>query len=241
MKGNHSESKRAALAVLEEDQISTAGPISKLQAVAIEQFSKIPVIEREAALRAIFAGLTLHRIKASIPGKFSKWISEMLPRVTSWTPATARKNSSFYMRLATVAIAETGATTELLALSGDQAELSLEPTDAGARRFVDKLTKFVGDKSLNELLREHGIKDAKALGGKREKAEADAAPIDPEQLAAQSREELSAWHEQGRQLLITDNVCSHLSADEIRAFDESLDAMLSQWRRGLKHTLKKSA
>jgi len=241
MKGNHSESERAALAVLKEDQITTAVVISKLQAVAIEQLAAIPRIEREAALRAILAGVTLHRVKSGlVHGEFRRWLSQMSTS-GGHLPAVSKTQVNYYMRLATVALAKTSATKpELLAVLGDQTELSLEPADANARRFMDKLVKFVGTKSLNELLRDHGIKDGKKLGGARDKADAEA-PIDPEQLAEQAREELSAWHETGRQLLLTDNLCSRLAPDEILTFDDALDAMLAQWRRGLKDTLAKPA
>jgi hypothetical protein len=144
------------------------------------------------------------------------------------------------MRLAVAAIQKTKATVpEILALPGDQKELALESVDETARHLMEKLAAWVGDRSLNEMLCNLGIKADGKLGGAREKSDDDA-PITPEQLAAQTREELSAWHEMGRQLLLTDNVCSRLTPDEIRALDESLDAMLAQWRRGLKDTLKRS-
>jgi hypothetical protein len=240
MKGNHSQANYA-LTVLADAEIRTVVTVTKLQAAAIDQLAAIPRIEREAALRAILCGLTLHRVKASLPhGQFGVWIDQMRPS-GSHLPAVTRRHCQRYMRLAVAAIQKTKATVpEILALPGDQKELALESTDETARHLMQKLATWVGDRSLNEMLCDLGIKAAGKLGGAREKSDDDA-PIDPEQLAAQAREELSAWHEMGRQLLLTDNVCSRLTPDEIRALDESLDAMLAQWRRGLKETLAKPA
>ena len=105
--------------------------------------------------------------------------------------------------------------------------------------ITNAAVKFIGDLSLHALMTKWGIREKGKLGGARDAA--DDGPIDPEALAAQAREELSAWHESGRQLLLTENVCSRLSADEIRTFDGALDSMLAQWRRGLKDLLTPSA
>ena len=237
MKGNHSEPKRAALAVLKEGQISTAVLISKLQAVALQQIAEIKSMERGSAIRGVLVGLTLHRIKAGLAhGDWMPWLKKSLK-------GAGHRQANYYMRLATTFIAAAKVSKpELLALPGDQAELSLEPADATARHFMDKVGKFVGECSLNELLDKHHIKGSGKLGGKHESDDDAPEPvIDPEQLAEQAREELAAWHEAGRQLLLTENICSRLSQDEIRNFSSSLDAMLAQWHRGLGKILKASS
>jgi hypothetical protein len=214
--------------------------LAKVQAATIEQFRSIPRLEREAAARAVLAGLALHRVKMSMPGEFSRWIAQMLPKVTSWTPATAKKNASFYMRLAATFVERAKVSKpDLLALPGDQTTLALDVGEGAARVFFDKLGKFVGDCSLNELLAKYGIKDAKALGGARTGSDGNGktVEIDPEQLAANARAELSDLHETARQLLLTDNVCQYLSKEEQRAFDKSITGLLARWRSSLRATL----
>jgi hypothetical protein len=238
-----------ALAVVSDQEIASAAPVEQLKAVAVREFYRVAQSEQENALRAILLGLTLHKIKASLAhGEFTPWVKNHLAasdqkrtEVRFWSSGTASRNAQYFMRLALVAVAATDATKpELLALPGDQAELHLDTTAAEAHHFMAKLGRFVGERSLNELLREHGIKDSKPTGGRRERtaAQADAEPITPERLAAQAREELSEWCELGRQLLITDNVCSHLQPEEVRAFYDGLHSMLEHWRKHMRTILR---
>jgi hypothetical protein len=116
----------------------------------------------------------------------------------------------------------------------------LKSLPAADRKKRDKVLEFTADKSLRGLQLELGLLlNRPKLGGARPRG-GDAAPVvvDPEKLHAQAREELAAWHEQGRQLLLTENICSRLQAEEIRAFNRSLDAMLTQWRRGIKKLIQ---
>lgn len=154
-----------ALTVLGESKSSALADVSKLQAVAAEQLAAIPRIEREAALRAILCGLTLHRVKASLPhGQWEPWLAQVhTQNATSGGVLPSHAQVRYYMRLAIAAVEETKATKpQLLALPGDQTELAMESADSGARQLMSKLTKFVGARSLNELLSDLGIKDRKA-------------------------------------------------------------------------------
>jgi len=168
-----------ALTVLADAEIRTVVTVSKLQAVAIDQLAAIPRIEREAALRAILCGLTLLRIKASLPhGQWEPWVRQVRGQTaTSGSVLPGVAQVRFYMRLAIAAIECTKATVpEIVSLPGNQTELALEPADESARRLMTKLVDFVGRSSLNELLSEHGIKDRKASKnspGKKAQTEAE--------------------------------------------------------------------
>lgn len=231
-------SKTAALAVLSEPQQLV--PVAQLQDAALRAAAEIGSSQRNTALRAILLGLTLHRVKASLKyGEFTGWLLQKLPMVTSWSPATAKKNASFYMRLATVAVEKSKATRpELLALPGDQAQLTLDTCEGEAKQFMEKLSKFVGEQSLDELLRKHEIRTTAKLGGAHEQDgdgtdAVDTTPPTPEELATRAKTELSDWLDHGRQLLITDNVCSSMQPADIKAFDHALGETLAHWRRGV--------
>ncbi|MDP2226803.1 MAG: hypothetical protein Q8J78_04945, partial [Moraxellaceae bacterium] len=121
------EKQSTALALLQDKEIGSAIPLTKLQLVAVQQFRRIARDTREAPLRAILLGLTLHRVKASMPwGTFEAWKKANVTACNIWSESTTKKNCSFFMRLAIAAISRTGATKpQLLALPGDQSELAL--------------------------------------------------------------------------------------------------------------------
>lgn len=223
-------SKSTALAVLTDRQISTAVEISKLQSVALQQLAMVKTLERDAALRAILVGLTLHRIKASLKhGEFMPWMKKHLK-------GAGKSQANNYMRLALVAVEKSKATKpELLALPGDQTELALDRGDDSAKRMMGKLAKFVGEQSLNDLLREHGIKETAKRGGARTPNADDDTPEPPtpEELAALAKTELAEWLDHGRQLLLTDNLCSRMLSADIKAFAAAVSETLARWRRGL--------
>lgn len=237
--GNHNQANRSALVVLADTKLTAQGEqLAQLQKSAVAALQAVPQMERQAAAHAILAGMTLHRVKASLPhGSWEPWVNQI-----GTSGADLKKVSltqvKHYMRLATVFIGKAKVTApDVLALPGDQTQLLLEGGEGEARAFFGKLSKFVGTKSLNELLSEHQIKGAKKLGGKREAAESDEPTDTPpvptaEELAAQTRTELAEWIEHGRQLLIHDNVCSRLAGADVRAFASALDSMLKHWRRG---------
>lgn len=236
--GNHNQANRSALVVLADTKLTAQGEqLAQLQKSAVDALQAVPQMERQAAAHAILAGMTLHRVKASLPhGQFMPWVDQI--RTTGANlKGVDQRQVNYYMKLATVFIGKAKVTApDVLALPGDQTQLLLEGGEGEARAFFGKLSKFVGTKSLNELLSEHEIKGSKKLGGKRESEESeepDTAPVPtPEELAAQAKTELADWMEQGRQLLITDNVCSRLSGADVRAFASALNSMLAHWRRG---------
>ncbi len=236
MKGNHSESKRAALAVLEKRENCTAVQLSKLQAVALQQIAMIKTMERDAALRAILAGLTLDRVKAALNhGEFMPWIKANLD-------GAGYRQANYYMRLAAAFVTCMNVSRpEILALPGDQKALALEPADATARRFMEKAANFVGDRSLNELLDHLHIKDRKPLGGARDAAKDTRTEVEKlAELQETVRAELASWITTGRQLLITENVCQHLSCPaEIAAIHDQLLDLKTEFTKAIQPLLKK--
>lgn len=156
-----SKSHKHALTVFADPKIRAATPTDKLVEIAKHQLATIPTLENEAAVRAILLGLTLQKLRSAAPhGTWENQLTQMLTSVNIWTPKTAKTNASYYMRLASFFVEKTRVTVpEMLALPGDQTELAIdEHSSAQARRFVEKLGKFVGQWSLNELLVRNGIK-----------------------------------------------------------------------------------
>ncbi len=145
--------------------------LAKLSEVAVAQVAAVGELESKAAIGAVVAGLTLHRVKASLPhGKFRDWQEKHLAKIQGWSKATAVKNVSYYMRLSQIFVERTKIQKPtLLALPGDQ--LALDVGDSHqAKEFFSKVSKFVGGISLTDLLIKHGIR---SVGLKKELANDD--------------------------------------------------------------------
>ncbi|MBX3736716.1 MAG: DUF3102 domain-containing protein [Candidatus Didemnitutus sp.] len=156
----------SALALVQDRQISPRGEISKLQAIAVQQLAVIRQLHTSAAIRALLVGLTLHRIKAaSTHGEWMPWLKKNFDG--------GKNTANRYMRLALVFVERTKVQRpDLLALPGDQIELALEKPGSAEKKLMDKAVKFVGEKTLQELLEEHGIRDD-AKHGKRTSSRGD--------------------------------------------------------------------
>lgn len=218
----------SALAVVSSHEIRAGkDELALLQQSIPQQLHAMSRLREEEALRGLLVGLTLWRIKTSLPyGEFGAWLR-------SNSVGFGERYLQYMMKLAGVFVAKAKiAPPDLLALPGAQTELALDGLEAPQRRFVEKAVKFVGKHSLHELLFAHGIREVKALGGRREKGEAAApAVITAEKLQHHALAELSAALEGLRQLLLTDNVCQYLEEPQVRAFEEGLDGVLAVWRR----------
>lgn len=219
--------------------------LAQLQSDAVSHYLRMAEIAKqrdglryEESLRGVVLGVELLRIQASLPyGQWGKWCEKHLPNLGSrWI--------NYLMALALVFLAKAKITKPVqLALPGEQTALLIDGPASDSALMLKKAQKFVAEKSLSELLAEHEIKKAK-LGGKRTPREdgddEPKAPATPEQRALQTAEELGAWLTQGRQLLIKENVCQHLPADQIRAFADSLNALRTDFRAGLGNLLKQA-
>ena len=151
--------KKHALTVLAAPELTVQKDgVKKLQSAAVVQCAAVNQMESKAAMGAVLAGLTLHRVKASMPhGKFGAWV-EQISTSGGNLPAVKKSQANNYMRLALAFVERTRVQKpDLLALPGDQTALELGDS-ATTRRFMGKLQGFVGECSLNELLIKHGIK-----------------------------------------------------------------------------------
>ncbi|QYM80261.1 hypothetical protein K0B96_06510 [Horticoccus luteus] len=154
-----SSPKKHALTLLAAPDLAVAKDgVAKLQSLAVAQVAAVGEMESNAAKGGILAGLTLHRVKASLPhGHFGKWIGQISTAVEICR-TVKKSQANNYMRLAMVFLEKTKAQKpELLALPGDQTSLDLADNHAG-QQLRAKLEKFTAGLSLNELLIKHGIK-----------------------------------------------------------------------------------
>jgi hypothetical protein len=231
MKGNHKPTKQTALAVLESPQIVTTGNnLNQLAVRANEELDAIKRMETGAALRAIRFGIVMYQVKATLPhGQFLKWRDQSFP-------ALKRTQAGFYMSLALTFVEKSKANLpEVLALPEVQTDLPLDQQQGPSAEILGKAYAFVGDCSLNELLDKHGIKGKGKLGGARESDDAEKPIKTAEELAAQKLEEISAWLDTGKQLLVEENALQHLTAtpETIRAIVSELSTLAKRLSSGL--------
>lgn len=206
--------------------------LKKLQRMAVNQIAAIGEMENRAAMGAILAGLTLHRVKASLPhGEFGPWITQITAEDQKRTGGAflsqiKARQCQYYMRLALIFLGKCRvAKPDLLALPGDQTELTLDGATGPAKRFADKLKGFVGDLSLNELLIRHGIK---GVGLKSALEEGEGGARRPgEDFYAEVAERLLKFRS-----IITDRTAlARLSRDQLRALKAEVTDSYSQFQR----------
>ncbi len=173
----------------------------------------ISKLEGEAALRAIFAGVALHRIKASLKhGEFGPWLS-------SQEDVAKKSQVNNYMRLASVFLEKTRATkAELLALTGSNEALFTPGEEA--RSFVAKVEKFVGESSLNELLIKYGIKGVVREGDDGENPNAPAPGADGQLYFSEVSQYLYGF----RTTALRPESLARLTPEQLRAVREEHDA-----------------
>lgn len=182
--------------------VTTADEIHTLQQSAVAQLGAVAQLEGKVAGYAIMAGITLLRVKASLPhGEFGDWqrANRQIPTTGGNLPSIAQ--CGYYMKLAKVFMDKTKAPLPpLLSLPGDT--ISLELPDSGdARAFVEKLTTFVGEQSLNDLLDRYNVKErqvpqgAAATGGNLGRG-TPAALLNPLEQQEAARQQARTWYQQ---------------------------------------------
>lgn len=200
---------------------------------AREQFAKLRDSDKENALRGIFLGGLFTQLKqAAGHGNFERIAKDQMAEIPKRTRVELMRLWAAFVREAKVALPKE------LAIPDAQLALSLGGGEGPAAEVTAAALRFVGDLSLHALLVEHEVRDKKKLGGAREGADAKPGPVDPEQLAAHAKAELTDAVETLRQLLLTDNVSTVLSKEEIRAVDQSIHGIHTQWRRHVRDALK---
>lgn len=209
-----------ALTLLSDPQIATTGgKLAKLQATAIEQIDLIKRLESESALRAVLVGLALHRIKASLKhGEWGKWQTAHLE--------AKRSQVGYYMRLAIVCLEQGGFTKpDLLQIAEGGTELA--HAEGPARRAFKKIQDFVGDKSLNELLCEHGLKNPGSGSGSGGSASPGPAGSDAAADAA------TEWLINLRSTYLDVEKVKTFPAQHLRAIEQQTASFLAEFRRVL--------
>lgn len=185
-----SKPDRHALALIDDPKFAVEkSQLADLQKRAIAQLTAINQGHIQLAAYAVFAGITLCRLKKSMPhGGFRRWQAQMS---TTGGHLVKKSQANYYMQLAEKFHAKHKVQLPaLLALPGDQTALDLGDSHP-ARDLVGKVSKFVGDCSVNELLEKHGIKTKKPLGGARKAGEKEeGAVLDPEEAEAQAQDEI---------------------------------------------------
>lgn len=223
--------------------------LEQLKTAATTQLTGIAKMEGAAARGGILCGLTLHRLKASLPhGQFLPFVDQMFPTGTfKQSPITRRKNASYYMRIAEVFVTKAKiGKTDILCLPGDP--LALEITDQHeAKRLLEKLDQFAGECSLNELLIKHGIKGVglkKALEAEQAKEESDAEGAAPtqEQLYLQYRDEIGGAILRAESLFLTEGALAHLIGhpEELQGIAKGLRALTEKVEKQVNELLAKS-
>jgi len=199
-----------ALTVLASPELrAQKADLKQLQTAAIDLLTAISKSENAAAKGAPIVGITLMRVKASMPhGTFVPWMEKLTgedqPKGApvkkrtdgAFLPRLKVRQLQYYMRLGLVFIEKTKlAKPDLIALGNGTTALDLGDKHE-AKKFMVALDSFVGDLSLNELLIKH---DIKSVGLKTELKEAGADEDDegdeltPAQKLKQQRE--NAWNE----------------------------------------------
>lgn len=214
MQGNFKAKEALALLTTTTIDQNTLDDFAK--AVA-EEFSSIGYVEIENTVRAVLVGIGLHAVKQSLPhGKFEAWKKANLTQGKIWTEATALKNASLYMRLAIAVVEELRPSRKEMAALATTGTLSLSVStqDDNVKRFVDRVEKLIGERSLNELLADYGLKNSSSAPSS---AKTPALPADDDTLA-----------EDAGQLLINfDHVL--LNPEHIKRFSpQQLDEMERQ-------------
>jgi hypothetical protein len=162
-----------ALAVVNSSELKAKDQaLEQLQQTVITQLGYIRGLRRQEALRGLLVGMSLQRIKASLPhGQFGKWVKDNIA-------IFGERYVQFLMKLALVFVDKCKVKKpEILALPGDQTELTLDTLDGDSRRMMEKAEKFAGDLSLNELFIKHDIKSvglkSKLAAQRKKEAEED--------------------------------------------------------------------
>lgn len=171
---------------------------------AREQFARLKDSDKENALRGVFLGGLFFQIKdAAGHGNFERLATEKMPDIPKRTRAEL-------MRLWLV-FAKQAKLGEAKAVELPDAQLALAGKAADAK-VVKAALKFVGELSLHALMTEHGVREAKKLGGARKAGDdGEGEQLDAEQLYLFKRDEIGGVLQQAKQLLVDDNALQHLA------------------------------
>ncbi len=226
----------SALVLLNDPQIATSGGnLTNVKATTLAHLAQIPLLERDAAIRAILAGLGLHRIKLGLKhGLWTDWCDE--------NASVSRTQIRMYMGLAAVFLAKCKINKPELIdlLTAGEADFSSSST-ACSTAFGTLIT-FCANSSLNELLCEHHLKPSTKLGGARDAAALKPASQNPEQLYLLARDEIGSVLDRAEALFIKENRLQHMAGhpEEIRGVVDGLRALADKVDAAAKPLLRKN-
>lgn len=225
MKGNFKATE--ALALLAPTKVEKPS-LAKFSDAVAQEFSQIARSELENAVRAVLVGIGLHAVKNSVKhGEFDAWKRRHLTRGHFWSETTAMKNASLYMRLALCVVEEVRPPrTELLALAqSGTVTLSKSYPKGNISKFIERLSKFVGERSLADLLAEYGIKNgSSSLGGG---GSSTTLPADNDTLAADAGQLLLNFDS----VLLNPEHLKRFSAKQLDDMEQQLANRLEQFRQ----------
>lgn len=236
-----SKENSKAIVILTDASLQPAKDnLGQLKSEITEHLGAIPLLESEAAVRAIFAGIGLWKLKEAVGhGNFETAKAQMLP---SGKHLPSKKTCNYYMRLARVFVEKVRGINKgpLISVMKGQLEMDVVTSTDDGRAFMQGLKDFVGGLSLNELLNKHGIKDDPALGGKREKLEdsevaAPSAGPDHVTVLNEISDAISALE----RLLIKENRMIYLTEQKpaVRGIVDALKDLTRETEKAAKHIL----
>lgn len=184
MKGNFKATEALVLLDSMKADLSNKENAAKWSAFVGAQIDDIGRQERLIPRRAVAVGLMLHVVKGSLKhGQFRPWLDQMLTGLTCWSPKTAHVYASYYMRLAIAFVDQAKPKhAELQAMSDTATLANLADPKGTAAKLMARIDAFIGERSLNEVLIDEGIKQTGGSSGGGAKAAA-ALPADDDTLA----------------------------------------------------------
>jgi len=167
MKGNFKAPHAMALLTTTAIAAEESDAIEKWQKFVSSQMDDLARQERLIPRRAIAIGLALHAVKASLKhGQFEAWKKQMLTRLTYLSESSGRVYASYYMRAAIAFVEETKASkAEIAAVAAGGLVLDLTAPKGPAAALFKRLDDWCGERSLNEILVDLGIKGGSSGGG----------------------------------------------------------------------------
>ncbi len=145
---------------IQKSKVHCGGLLQDIANQLHEEFEAFGKLEKEASFRALRIGILLLKARENLKhGEFEPWIEKNIIEV--------RRSQAFnYMRLARIFL-------EQKHIEQDKAYLLCAPKSEPAavaspseQKLVQQVFDFIQDKSLNDLFKEHGIKDThKSKGG----------------------------------------------------------------------------
>lgn len=227
MKGSYKATD--ALALLTTTQVEQA-TVNKFSDSVATEFALIPQQERMNAARAILVGIGLHAVKASLKHKqFTPWMEANLTQGKIWTKTTAIKNASFFMRLAIAFVDQAKPTRpEMLAITA-AGSVSTDGANAeGMKKIMARIDKFIGDRSLNEMLVDEGIKTSgSSSGGSKAAIDVGGTSTGDDPLFADTASHLMGL----RSLLLDPETVKRFTATQLDDIEKQLASGLDQFRQ----------